>query len=522
MGLPMPIVPEFLIYTPNISVQGEQSVTMPKNNDPKTESQHISPYPSGFRLLTDAQLEEVHLASLEILRRTGVRVHEEEALALLGEAGCIITDGNLVRFPAAVVEDALQKAPSRVVLCDRTGESRVLLEGHRVYFGTGSDLPNTRDLDTGERRLSLLSDVEKTARLADGLPNLDFVMSMALPSDVPIETSDRRSFLAMIQNTVKPVVFTAWDEVGLSDIIAMAEAVAGGPEELTLKPFLFAYLEPTSPLQHSREAVRKLLMMADHRLPFVYAPGPVEGASAPVTSAGSLAMANAEVMSGLVIAQLRRPGTPFVWGSGSGPLDMRTMAGTYSAPEFMLHCMAMAELAHRFYNLPVWGFSGCSDSKLPDIQAGIESALWMLWTALSGANLVHDVGYIESGLTCSYEMMVMGDEIISFVRRLMGGIPFTPETLALDLIHEVGPGGDYLGTQHTARHFRDDWYPRILDRRGYHGWVEAGRPTAIENARDVACEILDTHQPLPIQHDTLEALHTIIREADARAGIELG
>jgi trimethylamine--corrinoid protein Co-methyltransferase len=197
---------------------------------------------------------------------------------LLQDAGCVVTDENLVRFPAAVIENALTVAPSRIVLCSRTSEPRVRLEGHRVYFGTGSDLPHTLDLETGERRLSLLSDVANVARLVDSLPNLDFVMSMALPSDVPVQTSDRRSFLAMIENTVKPIVFTAWDEAGLADIIAMAEAIAGGPDELKLNPFLLAYLEPSSPLQHTEVVLRKLLMMADRGLPFVYAPGPIEGA----------------------------------------------------------------------------------------------------------------------------------------------------------------------------------------------------------------------------------------------------
>jgi trimethylamine--corrinoid protein Co-methyltransferase len=496
---------------------------MPRQNRSKSEPPRppaeISALPSGYRLLTDAQLDEIHLASLEILRRTGVRVHEPEAVDLLQAAGCVVTDSNLVRFPARVVEDALRQAPSRVVLCDRTGEPRLYLEGHRTYFGTGSDLPNTLDLETGQRRPSLLSDVQQTARLADFLPNLDFVMSMALPSDVPAETSDRRSFRAMTENTAKPLVFTAWDEGGLADIIAMAEAVAGGPEELRLKPFLLAYLEPSSPLQHSREVVRKVLMMADHELPFVYAPGSLDGASAPVTPAGGLAMANAEVLSGLAIAQLRRPGTPFVWGSGSGPLDMRTMVGAYAAPEFMLHCMALAELAHYTYRLPVWGFSGCSDAKLPDVQAGIESALWILTTALSGANLVHDVGYMESGLTCSYEMIVIGDEVISFVRRLMAGIRISRETLALDVLHQLGPGGDFLGTDHTARHFREVWYPRVLDRRAYESWVDAGRPTAVKTARQVAREAIATHRPVPLPPEASDALQAIIAAADARAGL---
>jgi len=475
--------------------------------------------PTGYRLFTDAQLDEIHLASLEVLRRTGVRVHEAESLRLLRDAGCVVTDGNRVRFPPAVVEDAIAGAPSRIVLCQRTGEPRMCLEGCRTYFGTGSDLLNTLDLDTGQRRVSLLSDVGNAARLADWLPNLDFVMSMALPSDVPAPTSDRRSFRAMVENTVKPLVFTAWDEAGLADIIAMAEAVAGGADELRLKPFLLAYLEPSSPLQHSETVLRKILMMADRGLPFVYAPGPVDGASAPVTPAGALAMTNAEVLSGITIAQLRRRGTPVVWGAGSGPLDMRTMVATYSAPEFMLHCMAMAEMAHYFYHKPVWGFAGCSDSKLPDIQAGIESALWIWSMALSGANLVHDSGYLESGLTASYEMMVVCDETISFVRRMLRGIELTPETLALDAIDQVGPGGNYLSAPHTLQHFREVWYPRLLDRRSYSGWTQAGQPTAIKTARDLAREGIANHKPVPLPPATLESLNAIVAEADRRAGI---
>jgi len=485
----------------------------------RSAAQEISSAPSGYRMFTDAQLEEIHLATLEILRRTGARVLEAESLALLRDAGCIITDETLVRFPPGLVEDALRSVPSRVVLCDRTGEPRIHLEGHRTYYGTGSDLPNTRDLETSERRPSLLSDVEQVARLVDALPNIDFLMSMALPSDVPIQTSDRRSFLAMVENTVKPVVFTAWDEEGLADIVEMAGLVAGGPEELSLKPFLLAYLEPTSPLRHSEVVLRKLLMMVDHGLPFVYAPGPIDGASAPVTPAGGLATTNAEVMSGMVIAQLRRPGAPFIWGCGSGPLDMRTMVATYSSPEFLLHCMGMAELAHYYYNVPVWGFAGCSDSKLADMQAGIESALWILLAILSGNNLVHDVGYIESGLTCSYEMIVMGDEIISFVRRLLGGIQISPETLALDVIDRVGPGGDYMGDPHTMCHFREVWYPRLFDRRAYQAWTEAGEPTAVKTANQVAREILATHTPQPLPAETLVALREIIARADARAGL---
>jgi trimethylamine--corrinoid protein Co-methyltransferase len=199
---------------------------------------------------------------------------------------------------------------------------------------------------------------------------------------------------------------------------------------------------------------------------------------------------------------------------------MGTMVSTYGSPEFMLNCMGMAELAHYYYDVPVWGFSGCSDSKGADMQAGIESTLWILWSALSGSNLVHDVGYIESGLTCSYEMIVICDEIISFVRHLMRGIQLDSETLALDVIHQVGPGGDYLAAPHTARHFRGVWYPRLLDRRAFHAWEEAGEPTAPKTARQVARETIAAHTPLPLPGDTLETLRAIIAKADSRAGLE--
>lgn len=474
---------------------------------------------SRHQILSDAQLEEIHQASLEILLRTGVRVHDAEVVEMLAGAGCEVKDTDLVRFPAAVVEDALGRAPSRIVLSDRLGVERLRLEGDNSYFGTGSDLPFTRDLETGKRRPSVLEDVGRAARLVDSLPNVDFVMSMAQASDVPVETSDRRSFLAMMENTSKPIVYTAWDEVGLADILAMAEIVAGGADELAERPFLLAYLEPTSPLQHSDVVLRKLLLLAERGLPFVYAPGPIEGASAPVTSAGSLAMANAEVLSGLVIAQLRRPGSPFLFGSGAGPLDMQTTVATYSSPEFMLHCKAMAELAHRRYELPVWGFSGCTDSKLPDIQAGIDAAMWILWSAMSGANLVHDLGYVESGLTCSLEMIVVCDEVVGFVRRLMAGIEITPETLALDVIDEVGPGGDFLGANHTLSHFRELWSPRLFDRRTHPGWVEAGRPEVLDAARDLAREAIRNHRCEPLAADTLDALRAIAAEADVRVGI---
>lgn len=484
------------------------------------DQRRLPPPLLSIRMLTDAQLDEIHQATLAILANTGVRVQNPEAVEILAAAGSRVTDGDLVKIPETVIEKALEAAPAQVDLYSRTGELRLELAGYNTYFGSGSDLPNTLDLVSSERRPSVLGDVKAYARLCDSLENLDFVMSMAQASDVPMRTSDRHSFLAMTENTTKPIVYTVWDMAGLKDIVCMAELVAGGARQLAERPFMLAYLEPTSPLVHSDEVLAKMFALADKGLPFVYAPGPIEGASAPVTSAGSLAMANAECLSGLAMAQLRRPGTPVVFGSGSGPLDMKTAVATYSSPEFMHHCLGMAELAHHRYNLPVWGFSGCSDSKLPDIQAGVESAIWILWTAMSGANLVHDLGYIESGLTGSFEMVVVADEIVSLVRRLMNGIEVSPSTLALEAIHEVGPGGDFLSTPHTLQNFRSIWEPRLCDRNSYHGWVESGRPNMIRSAREVAIEAIGSHVPEALPGGSLEELQEIVRQADRQAGAE--
>jgi trimethylamine--corrinoid protein Co-methyltransferase len=199
---------------------------------------------------------------------------------------------------------------------------------------------------------------------------------------------------------------------------------------------------------------------------------------------------------------------------------MKTLVATYGSPEYMLHCLGMAELAHHRYRLPVWGFAGCSDSKVPDTQAGFESGIWMLWAALIGSNLVHDVGYMESGMTASCEMIVLGDEMIGMVRHLLRGITITPETLALDVIDQVGPGGDYITAPHTTRHFRSVWYPRLMDRTPYESWAEAGKPTAAEKARDRARELLTSHEPTPLAADVLEVLDDILAGADVRAGVK--
>ncbi len=469
-----------------------------------------------FQMLSPDQIDEMHFGTLEVLRRTGVKVLVAEAREMLKKAGCWV-DGELVRFPSHLVEWAIRAAPPRVVLCDRRGQPAMSLEGYKTYFGTGSDCPNVIDPYTGQRRQGRLEDVMNFARLVDALPNVDFHMCMAIAQDLNQATSDIHHFETMLNNTTKPLCYTAWNLRNLQDIVSICEAVAGGAEVFRRNPFAILYTEPVSPLQHIVEGTSKLLYMARKGLPVVYTPGMTFGAVAPVTGAGGLLVANAELLSGLAIAQLVQEGAPFVYGGGVAIMDMRSMNVSYASPEFWTNMAALCDLA-RHYRLPVFSFGGCSDSKIFDQQASLEGALWILATALAGGNLSHDVGYIEYGLTASMEMTVMNDEIIGLVRRILGGIEVSEETMAVDLIDRVGPGGHFLNEEHTLRHFRENWYPSLLNRSSYATWQEKGSLTYGELANRRVRSILESHRPEPLSDDIRAAVSAIVARADARCG----
>ncbi|MGD8603283.1 MAG: trimethylamine methyltransferase family protein [Anaerolineales bacterium] len=468
----------------------------------------------GIRVLSQDQLERIHQSTLELLRRTGVEVVVEEVRDLLVSAGCWM-DGNRVRIPPHLIDWALGTAPSRVVLCDRDGSPALELEGRKGYYGTGSDTPYVLDLDTGQRRQAVLQDVANVAHLVDALEHIDFLMCMGIASDVTGDLSDLYHFRAMLQNTVKPIVYTAWSRENLEDIIAMAEAVMGGAEALRRSPVCALYSEPISPLTHAKESCEKLLYIAGKGLPVVYTPGMMTGASAPVTLAGALVQANAELLSGLLICQLVREGAPMVYGGGLLSMDMSSGLISYAAPEFMLGMMALSEMG-QYYRLPVFSFAGCSDSKIFDQQAGAEGAMWMLLSALSGGNLIHDVGYVESGLTASYEMIVAMDEVAGMVKRILRGVPVDDEMIGLDVIDVVGPGGHFLEQGHTLRHFRNNWFPKLMHRGSRAAWDESGQKTLGMRAAERARELLKSHTPKALDNKVSEELEKIIQQAEKR------
>lgn len=479
----------------------EQREDMTSNNQAKPT----------LSLLSREQCETIHRASLEILRRTGVRIYHAGALDLLGETDAAIEDGNWVRFPPGLVEWALRQAPSRVALC-RRGSNQVAaaLEGREVSFGSGSDCPNYLDPRTGERRPFTAADVIDAVHVVDALPELSFCMSMGIPSDLPplagirfahspggSANAYRAQYALMLEHTVKPVVFVCDDRADCQAIAAMAAAAAGGAEALRLNPTLLLYSEPSTPLKHSETATDKLLFMAEQSLPIVHSPAPMMGGTAPVTLAGGLALGNAEVLSSLVLHQLKRRGAPFVYGSGLHHMDMKTTISVYGAPEFQLARVAVAEMG-RYYGLPTWGYAGHSDSCAMDEQAAADAAVSVQVALLAGNNLVHDVGYLEAGLTTSPEMIVFSAEMISMSRRFMGGFALDAESMALEAIHQAGPGGDFLTAKHTLKHFREMWQPSLLDRRRAEEWTAAGSPRLGARLRERTLALIQDHRPEPL------------------------
>lgn len=467
-----------------------------------------------LRVLSTDQIEQIVYAAMDVLQQTGTRVYEEGALALLREAGCVIVDDNLVHIPAGLVESSLKSAPSRIVLAGRDRGQRIALEKDQIYFGTGSDCPFILDPYTGERRRYTYEDVYRAAKISDALPHINFHMSLGLTSDVPIGTYDRHQFLAMLRGTTKPFVITAVDREGLADQFEMACTVLGSVDEWRILPMFAVYIEPSSPLNNSREAVEKLLYAAEHDIPAIYTPCPICGATAPATMAGILVQGLAECLTGVVLTQLKRKGAAVIMGGVASILDMATTILAYGAPELPLLSAAYTQIAQHL-RLPIFSTAGCSDSKTLDQQAAIEAALSIAVAALSGANLIHDVGYLESGLSGSYDMLVMSNEIIGMVKRILRGVVVDTDHLALDVIDRVGPGGHYLADEHTLKYFRTEfWMPELLDRSNWATWEANGATTLGTRVHAKVLDLIEHYEPASLPTDVEQRLKIIIARAD--------
>lgn len=467
-----------------------------------------------FSLLNRDQLDRIYTAALDVLARVGGEFHDPAAVTLLADAGAHVENKRRVRIPEAMVADALQQAPRQITIYDRDGRRRLFLQERNTYFGPGSDTPYTLDPVSGERRPAVLSDVARAARVVDALDELDFGMSFGLAGDVPEPVSDLHHFAAMVANTGKPLIVTAWDLAGLRHIHQMMEMVTGDKETLQNRPFVVVFLMAISPLRFPEESLQKLKYCAEHGIPCIWTSGcPAAGATAPIFPAGSLVVALAEFLAGLVVAQLTRPGAPVIVGSAFGALDMATGLRPYAAPEQDFGHLAQAEVA-RYLQLPSWGNGGSTDSNTLDQQAALEAGRKLMLSALAGNNLIHDLGYLDNGLTSSLELLVICNELASQARRFLQGVPVTSETLAVDTICAVGPGNHYLTQPQTKAHHRQQiWMPELISRKGYDAWQAGDGLTLRQRARAKLLEILKTHEPAPLRAEVVREMDELLEIA---------
>ena len=473
-----------------------------------------------FEVLTEDEIEAIYFSALRVLYETGVRVYDKEGVELAYSGGAIVEDttddSSLIRMPPWMVDRARATLPRKVVVVGPDRKHRLELYKNQIFFGTGSDTPFTIDPYTGERRHTTCNDVKSFARLTQALPNIDFHTSLGVAHDPAMGTCDRWGYLAMLEGTNKPINITAVDLEGVRDQLEMAYIRVGGKEEWRKGPIFSLYIEPVSPLSHPQEVVQKLLFAADNDIPFVYTPCPLAGATAPCTLAGTAVQALTESLFGVVLSQLRKPGASLIIGGLMSNVDMLTAVYCYGSPEMALLGAAYTQIT-KWLGVPMFETAGCSDAKLFDEQAAMEATVNIAAAALAGGNMIHNVGYLEQGLTSSMDLMVASNEIIDMVKRILRGIPVTDETTALNVMDEVGPGGHYLDHDHTYERFRAEiWRPKLIDRQNWENWELAGSKTYQDRVHESVIETLETETESLFEEAMYKELRRICELADER------
>ncbi|MCF8217763.1 MAG: trimethylamine methyltransferase family protein [Bacteroidales bacterium] len=468
-----------------------------------------------FKVLSEDQIEQIFYSALRVLEQTGGQIFHDEALELFRNSDAVV-NGNSVRIPTFMVEEALNFYPRKISLRGRNKKNELHLQKDTVAFGTGSDLPFTYDRKTGERRRTLYNDVKNAAKIVDALSNYDFFMSHGIVGDAPNpQTYDRHQFMAMLENCTKPMVVTSVDGEGLEDLWKMGSLVQGGEEEFRLNPLFVAYIEPISPLKNDRTAIEKLLFAAEKKIPAMYTPCPSSGATAPATMAGMLVQSLAETLLATVLCHLKNPGMPLIMGGVTTLLDMKKSTYSYGAPELSLASAANTDIS-KWLNLIMFSTGGCSDSKILDEQAAAEQMTNLFYSYLSGANLIHDVGYIDHGTNASLESLVLNQEMMGMVKQFGKGINTDDDHLALDLIEKQGPGGEYVTTDHTFKHWKEWYLPDLQDRSDYETWLKNGSKTMGDRVKERTQDLLDNYQPEQIEDKLKQELMKIVDDADKR------
>lgn len=454
----------------------------------------------GFRPLDDEGYERLHQASLRVLETVGVEVRHERGRELFAGAGAAV-EASRVHVPRQLIEQAIESLPGSFTIRGRGGDGSLDIDvrlGER-YYGNGTDCLYVLDPFSGERRRAVVADVETIAAGCESLPQIDFVMSGVLPCDAPLPTVDLAQFAAMLKGTRKPLVLSSAEPGGSVPAMVEMAGLAGGADS-------FACLAMTNPpLVLDGVCVGKALACAAAGVPFICGPGNQMGATGPASVAGSLAAGHAETLAALTVHQLAQPGAPALYGAGAASvLDMRTMVDLWGTPEGVLADAVSCHLAARL-GLPSWSFAGTSESKLLDGQWSAEMVTTLVLASLTEGTLFHDVGELEAGVQNSLDSVLLGNEIVGYMRRLHRGIEVGDESLQFDDIAAVGPGGDYLSRPYTRRHYRDMWRSELFDTALFDHWQSAGAATLRQRLREKTVELVRAREPV-LDDETARAL----------------
>ncbi|MCL0072720.1 trimethylamine methyltransferase family protein [Dehalococcoidia bacterium] len=446
----------------------------------------------SFKPLTEESIHKIHHTAMRVIEEVGFEVNSESALKLFEGAGARVDRGKqLARLPRERVMELIETAPSEINLCGRDEKHDILLGGKRVYTGTGGTALYVYHPDTGQKQLATLNDLKRIARLVDGLDNIHLFMLPTYPSELPVEEVDVNRFFAGLDNTTKHVMGGVYTLDGVKQVIRMAEIVSGSSESLRRRPLVSMIACSISPLKMDKEYGDLLVTIAGAGIPLVCPAEPLCGATSPVTLAGNLVIQTVDSLMGVMLTQIINPGSPVIFGSVASSTDLRDLKYLAGSVEMGLLNAAGAQMAH-FYKLPFYATGGMTDSKVLDSQSGYESAISGLLCALAGANFIHDAaGLMEFALTVSYEKFVIDNEILGMVMRAVEGIKVNDETLAFDLIKQVGPGGNFVTAKHTRRLMRSEHYqPSLSDRNSRQDWEAKGERLTWQRAAERVEEIM--------------------------------
>jgi trimethylamine--corrinoid protein Co-methyltransferase len=473
-----------------------------------------------LEVLSKTDIQHIHTATLNIIETAGVKFPLPRALDILAAHGAIVDRiTSIAKIPAKVIEDALKSAPPVYTLAARDPAQDLLMDGQHVFLGTDGCGVEVMDLFTGQLHRSSKADVAACAKLADALEEVSFWWAMVSAQDCPPQSRGLHELEAAWNHTTKHLQTESLLHTGeMHAAVEMAAAIVGGKDALRKRPILSIMQCTISPLAHDPGSLEAGLIAAEAGLPVGYMTMASCASTAPATLAGNLVVGNAEVIAALALMQMAFPGAPVYYAAAQTAMDLRTGAYTGGGPEDFLFGAATNQLAD-FYNVPLSMGAFATGAKQPDWQAAVDNSFSSFMASASGADMLLGCGLLHGSRILSYEQMVMDCEIFSIVAKMMDGIRVDDDTLALDVIRSVGPGGNFLAQKHTRQHMRSLWLPRLMDRRPYEQWSEK-KDGAIDRARQRAQDLLKSHQPDPLEPSLAAELKKIIAAHEVSSGIQ--